>query len=102
MSQTFARQLRSARPRRCAKARLQVDRASGKPVLLYLEGVVLLNATGAEIVRLCDGGRTFTEILAQLAAKYHAPAERLEHDVSTCLFKLYQQSLLELPEGEVL
>lgn len=101
MSQTFARQLRFARPRLSTKARLQTDRASGEPVLLYPEGVVLLNTTGAEIVRLCDGAHTFAEILAQLAEKYHTPAEQLEHDVSTCLFKLHQQSLLELPAGEI-
>ena len=38
-------------------ARLQFDDVRQQPVLLYPEGVVLLNATGASILELCDGHR---------------------------------------------
>jgi pyrroloquinoline quinone biosynthesis protein D len=97
---TFLAQLRGSRPRLSTKARLQVDKVSGAPVLLYPEGVVLLNTTGEAILRLCDGTRLFAEVLAALAIAYSTPAGELENDVSTYLFKLHQQSLLELLQRE--
>lgn len=99
MSQAFLQRLRTTRPRLVAKARLQTDRVSGEPVLLYPEGVVLLNTTGKAILCFCDGTRTFPALLASLAAEYHTLASQLESDVSTFLFKLYRQSLIELPES---
>lgn len=99
MDATFLQRLQTTRPRLAAKARLQTDRVSDEPVLLYPEGVVLLNATGAAIVRLCDGTRSFSEILAHLAADYNAPSEQLVDDLSEYIFKLHQQSLVELLEG---
>jgi pyrroloquinoline quinone biosynthesis protein D len=98
MNQAFLQRLRTARPRLVAKARVQVDRVNGEPVLLYPEGVVLLNTTGEAILRLCDGTRAFPDVLACLAAAYHTPAAQLEDDVSAYLLKLHRQSLIELLE----
>ncbi len=39
-------------------------------VLLYPEGVVKVNETGAEILKLCDGSKTATEIISELNDKY--------------------------------
>jgi pyrroloquinoline quinone biosynthesis protein D len=39
-------------------------------VLLYPEGIVKLNDTAGEILRLCDGERTVTEMIDELARKY--------------------------------
>ncbi len=39
-------------------------------VLLYPEGVVKLNETGAAILQLCDGSRTAEEIVSELNDKY--------------------------------
>ena len=44
-------------PRIHPKARLQWDEVRGRDVLLYPEGLVALNPTGAEILKLCDGVR---------------------------------------------
>jgi pyrroloquinoline quinone biosynthesis protein D len=85
------------RPRLAAKARMQTDRVSGEPVLLYPEGVLLLNPTGAAIVELCDGHRTFAELVDELAARYNAPVEELSRDVGEYLIRLRDRSLLELP-----
>jgi coenzyme PQQ biosynthesis protein PqqD len=58
------------RPRLWPLARVQFDDVRGRSVLLYPEGAMLLNDTGAEILALCDGTRTVAEIGAQLGAKY--------------------------------
>ena len=100
MSEAFFQRLQNARPRLVTKARVQTDKVSGEPVLLYPEGVVLLNATGVAIIKLCDGTRSFPEILARLAEEYNAPVSALEEDVSDYILKLYQQSLVELPKDQ--
>lgn len=100
MSSAFFQRLQAARPRLAAKARLQTDKVSGEPVLLYPEGVVLLNATAVAIIQLCDGTRLFPEIVAKLAEEYNAPVSELEEDVSDYLFKLHQQSLVELEKAQ--
>ncbi|OGT74314.1 MAG: pyrroloquinoline quinone biosynthesis protein PqqD [Gammaproteobacteria bacterium RIFCSPLOWO2_12_47_11] len=39
-------------------------------ILLYPEGLVKLNETGAAILQLCDGKHTTEEIIAELNEKY--------------------------------
>jgi coenzyme PQQ biosynthesis protein PqqD len=51
-------------------ARLQFDPVRQQRVLLYPEGVVLLNDTGAAILDLCDGRRSVAEISAVLQERY--------------------------------
>jgi pyrroloquinoline quinone biosynthesis protein D len=88
------------RPRLAAKARVQTDRVSGEPVVLYPEGALLLNPTGAAIVGLCDGRRTFAELVDELAARYNAPPGQLSGDVGAYLIRLRDHGLLELqPAG---
>lgn len=99
-SPAFLQRLSLAYPRLVSRARLQVDKHSGKPILLYPEGAVLLNATGEAIIRLCDGTRSFREMLSQLATAYNAPAQILENDVSVYLQGLHQQSLIELTDQD--
>jgi coenzyme PQQ biosynthesis protein PqqD len=53
-------------------ARVDFDPVRQRPVLLYPEGAMLLNDTGAEILALCDGHRTIADIAAVLGAKYGA------------------------------
>ncbi|HEX7737113.1 MAG TPA: pyrroloquinoline quinone biosynthesis peptide chaperone PqqD [Ktedonobacteraceae bacterium] len=96
MEQSFFKRLEVGRPKLAAKARLQTDKVSGEPVLLYPEGVVLLNGPSAAITRLCDGTRSFATILAELAELYHTMPGELEADVSEYLFNLHQQALLEI------
>lgn len=57
-------------PRLHPKVRLQWDEVRGRDVLLYPEGLVVLNATGAEVLRLCDGRRSVAEVAAAVAARY--------------------------------
>jgi pyrroloquinoline quinone biosynthesis protein D len=52
------------------KARLQRDDVRGRDVLLYPEGLVTLNATGVEILKLCDGTRSLADIVGTLEQRY--------------------------------
>jgi pyrroloquinoline quinone biosynthesis protein D len=58
-------------PRLWKLARLDYDPVRQKHVLLYPEGAVLLNDTGAAILELCNGSRTLGEIVAILGDRYH-------------------------------
>jgi pyrroloquinoline quinone biosynthesis protein D len=59
-------------PRLWRLARLEYDPVRQKHVLLYPEGAVLLNDTGAAILELCNGTRTVDEIVTILSERYHA------------------------------
>jgi pyrroloquinoline quinone biosynthesis protein D len=63
-------------PRLWRLARLEYDSVRQRHVLLYPEGAVLLNDTGAAILELCNGTRTVDQIVAILTERYRA-------DVST-------------------
>jgi pyrroloquinoline quinone biosynthesis protein D len=58
-------------PRLWRMARLDFDRVRQRPVLLYPEGAVLLNDTGAAILELCNGQNTVQEIVRILSERYH-------------------------------
>ncbi len=57
-------------PRLWRMARLQFDPVRQRPVLLYPEGAVLLNDTGAAILELCDGSNTVSQIVSILSERY--------------------------------
>jgi pyrroloquinoline quinone biosynthesis protein D len=59
-------------PRLWKLARLDYDSVRQRHVLLYPEGAVLLNDTGAAILELCNGDRTVGEIATILGERYHA------------------------------
>ncbi len=50
--------------------RLQWEEAQQKDVILYPEGMVELNQSSAEILKLCDGSRNLTQIVAELEQKF--------------------------------
>jgi coenzyme PQQ biosynthesis protein PqqD len=60
----------TARPRLATKVRLKWDEVRQKPLLLFPEGVLVLNPTAHEIVGLCDGQRTVAEIVKTLGEKF--------------------------------
>ncbi len=91
---------RGCRPRLAAGVRRQIDKLSGRPALLYPEGVLLLNPTGAAIVELCDGRNALEEIASALAARFAAPAERVSADLAEYLQRLRQKGIIELAAGE--
>lgn len=79
-------------PRLHSKARLQRDDVRGRDVLLYPEGLVALNPTGAEILGLCDGVRSIADVVATLERRYGSAG--VEHDVTAFLAGLAAKGLV--------
>ncbi len=84
------------RPALAARVRLQKDPVTGEPVLLFPEGLLILNPTAHEIVSRCDGVATVERIVAALSEEYDAPADQLAADVAACLHDLRQRNLIVL------
>ena len=78
-------------PRLWRLARLQFDPVRQQPVLLYPEGAVLLNETGAAILELCDGGRSVGAIAEILGQRYHCDVAA---DVTEYLSALAERELI--------
>ena len=74
-------------------ARLEFDSVRQQRVLLYPEGVVLLNNTGAAILDLCDGRRSIDDVAAILGERYH---REVVDDVIEYLSKLADQELIHV------
>jgi pyrroloquinoline quinone biosynthesis protein D len=84
-----------SRPRLAAKARLRFDRRTNRHLLLYPERGLELNATAAEIVKLCTGTHTVRAILAHLAATPGAPPpDVVAHEALAFLDRLAARGLL--------
>lgn len=83
-----------------SRARLQTDKVTGKPIILYPEGVLMLNPTGQAIVSLCDGEATFDEIVAKLAARYKISAAEISPQVAEYLNRLRERNLLETRDAQ--
>lgn len=88
------------RPKLSARARLQTDKVTGKPIVLYPEGVLMLNPTGHAIVSLCTGEKTFQEIVGSLADRYQKPAAEITPQVAEYLNRLRERNLLEMMEAK--
>ncbi|HLQ51774.1 MAG TPA: pyrroloquinoline quinone biosynthesis peptide chaperone PqqD [Terriglobales bacterium] len=70
--------------------------ASGEDkVLLFPEGALRLQGTGQKIVELCDGQRTFAEIVAELQAHYNSNAGEIRDDVAGFLEQLKQKRIVD-------
>lgn len=50
--------------------RLQWEKSQARYVLLYPEGMVTLNTSAAEILKLCDGYRSIAAIITVLQSRY--------------------------------
>lgn len=72
-------------------ARLDFDRVRQQRVLLYPEGAVLLNDTGAAILDLCDGRRSIGDIARILEERYHCDVTA---DVVEYLSQLEERELV--------
>jgi pyrroloquinoline quinone biosynthesis protein D len=72
---------RAWRPKLASRARLKFDVVAKQEMLLFPEAALLLNETGAAIMRMCDGARTIDQIIEALAEKFRgddSDAIRLE------------------------
>jgi pyrroloquinoline quinone biosynthesis protein D len=82
----------TAKPRLAAKVRLKWDEIRQKPLLLFPEGVLVLNPTAQEILVLCDGQRTVGEIVKTLGEKFGN--NTIDQDVKDLLARLIGKGLM--------
>lgn len=73
-------------------ARLDYDPVRQRRVLLYPEGAVLLNETGAAVLELVDGKRTVGEIATILGERYQTD---VSSDVAEYLSTLEERELIQ-------
>lgn len=86
----------NCRPVLASHVRLKIDPVSGDPILLFPEGVLILNSTAHDIVQLCDGKSSGHEILTALSAQFEVDEPTLRSDVVECLADLLQRNLIIL------
>lgn len=88
-------------PRLVRRVRLRWDAARNAHVLLFPEGVLMLNAAAAEVLTRVDGARTVGAIVAELRAVHpDAPAAEIARDVRELLLRVRDRGFLTLgPEG---
>jgi pyrroloquinoline quinone biosynthesis protein D len=72
-------------------ARLDFDPVRQQHVLLYPEGTVMLNETGAAILELCDGQRSIEAIAKILEERYQCDVTA---DVTEYLSHLAEEELI--------
>jgi pyrroloquinoline quinone biosynthesis protein D len=86
----------TSKPRLATKARLKWDAVREKNLLLFPEGVLVLNKTAHDVLALCDGQRAVAEIVKALAAQYAVEANTIDADVKEILQKLSQKTFVTL------
>ena len=79
------------RPLLVRHARFRWDEVREEHQIVYPEGVLVLNASAASIVRLCDG-RSTSELIAELQSQ--VPDKDLGSDVQQFLARLAEKGLL--------
>ncbi|WP_090822677.1 pyrroloquinoline quinone biosynthesis peptide chaperone PqqD [Arthrobacter sp. yr096] len=86
----------TARPRLAPHVRLVFNAARQQHALLSPETVLVLNATGAAIVQLCDSNRTIAEISAELRGQFDQVADG---DVQSFVAALVTKHSMEVSHG---
>jgi pyrroloquinoline quinone biosynthesis protein D len=84
------------RPRLASRARLKFDSVAKQEMLLFPEAALLLNETGAAIVRMCDGVRSIDQIIDGLAEKFRGTnRETLRNEVENFLGSIRDRGLVQ-------
>ena len=86
----------AARPRLARGCRLR-DSSSEPSMLLMPERALKVNGTALRVLQLCDGQRTFAEILAALTAEFPAQSPGdMERDTTQFLHRLLEKRAIDL------
>ena len=75
--------------------RLQWEEAQQKDVILYPEGMVELNQSSAEILKLCDGSRKLDKIVSDLEEKFSTTG--LKNDIISFLEVALKNGWIQQP-----
>jgi len=86
----------AAVPRLARGVRLQEDRVRGGWNLLAPERVLKANPVAVEVLRLCDGARSFADIVDLLAERFTVDRARIEADCAALLGDLAAKRMVEL------
>lgn len=86
----------TARPQLADKARLKWDAVRQKNLLLFPEGVLVLNGTAHDVLALCDGQRDVAEIVKNLREQYKA--DGIDGDVKEILRRLVGKNLVKIAD----
>jgi pyrroloquinoline quinone biosynthesis protein D len=83
------------RPKLAPKTKLRLDPKTGKYILLYPEKGLLLNPTGAAILKLCTGEHALSAIVTALAAEFQSEPSVLEPEVLAFVGGLLDRGLIQ-------
>lgn len=83
------------KPKLAPKTKLRLDAKTGKYILLYPEKGLLLNPTGAAILKLCTGEHALGAIIATLASEFQSDPAVLGPEVLTFVQGLLERGLLQ-------
>jgi pyrroloquinoline quinone biosynthesis protein D len=86
----------SDRPRLARHVRLTFSPTRQRHTLQLPETVVVLNGSGADILELCDGRRTLTEIVAELRSRYDRVAD---DEVRAFVDRMAARHYVEISDG---
>jgi pyrroloquinoline quinone biosynthesis protein D len=86
----------SSRPRLARGVRLREDRVRGGWNVLAPERVLRPNPVAVEVLKLCDGARSFDDIVSELGARFQVERERIVTDASALLVDLAEKRMVEL------
>ncbi len=75
--------------------RMQWEEAQQKDVILYPEGMVELNQSSSEILKLCDGTRNQEQIVTDLEQKFATTG--LKNDIDKFLQEALQNGWIQQP-----
>lgn len=75
--------------------KLRHDAGRGVWVLLAPERVFTPDPIAVEVLKLCDGARTVTDIAVQLAGEFQAPEETIRTDVISMLQDLADKGVVK-------
>ena len=82
------------RPRLAPGVRLHFDQTRNAWVLLGPERVIETEGPASKILRRCDGTRTVSQIVDELAALYTAERAEIEGDVQDMLTELVSKRMV--------
>lgn len=77
------------------RARLRLDRQTGRFMLLYPERGLVLNDTGAAVLHLCTGERTVEAVIDELAERYGHPRPDVEREILGFLRTMAERGLIQ-------
>jgi coenzyme PQQ biosynthesis protein PqqD len=67
-----------------------------EPLVLFPEGAIKIQGTGLAILALCDGQRTFTDVVEELQRQYFgADPQRIREDAVRFLEQLHEKRIVD-------